>query len=435
MDELTTEQLNKLLIEGESRYTEFKESGDLKDQDEILRQLTAFANRAGGTLLYGVRNDKTIEGGTIDADSAIEKILNLVRDLTSPLVEFLPLFYHGSDGDVLAIRIFKRRGAPCAVVKRKNHEIESRKYYIRTDYGVRLMDDRTLEWLFLHQEDPIIERAFRVCVQYRRNDISLSPWLYSPMLIPQFGLVQIFQSLNEKQRELLRTDESSNMMMFLAEIVPYAIIAQLSHIYNKSWKIKVKRIGDITSFASTQCILEQTNLKTLIASDQSILINKMLLDINSIFVPHNIICLPQGTLLNVEIEEKVPHSATSLILFKKEDAFEISFRISPVTWSVGTAPGHPLGYVLGGFQRVDEQLKVQEKIAQVTLNVNITANFEFPDVPSDDFIDYFDWAQQLVAEVESGWDWDKLISKLPPGILYSIERDVKDILNHLKGKS
>ena len=50
-------------------------------------------------------------------------------------------------------------------------------------------------------------------------------------------------------------------------------------------------------------------------------------------------------------------------------------------------------------------------------------------------MDYFEWAQQLVTEVESSWDWDKLISKLPPGILYSIERDVKDILNHLKGKS
>lgn len=434
MDELNVEKLKKLITEGESRYTEFKESVDLQDQKEILRQLTAFANRAGGTLLYGVRDDRTIEGAAIDADLVVEKISNLVRDLTSPLVEFTTSFYHGSDGDVLAIRVFKRRGVPCAVIKRNHHEIENRKYFIRTDYGVRLMDDRTLEWLFLHQEDPFIEKIFRVCIQYRRNDISLIPWIHTPMITPQSGLVKIFQSLNEKQRELLRTDEPHNMMVFLAEIVPYAIIDQLSLIYNKSWKTNVKRVGDVTTFASIPSAQKKINLEALIASDQSILINKMLLDIKSIFVPHNIICLPQGTSLDVEIDEKVPHSATSLISFKKEKAFEISFRISPVGWSVGAAPGHPIGYVLGGLQRVDEQLDVQEKIANATLNVNITANFKFPDIPNDEFVDYFDWAQQLASEVEFVWDWDKLIGKLPPGILYSIERDIKDILNHLKGK-
>lgn len=435
MDILTIEQLNRLLKEKESRYVEFKESVDLKDGDEILRQLTAFANRAGGTLLYGVRDDGTIEGATINADSAIENVSNLVKDKTSPLLEFVPSFYQGTDGEVLAIRVLKRRGAPCAVIKRRHHEIESRRYHIRTDYGVRLMDDRTLEWLFLHKEDPTIEKSFRVCVQYRRSDVSLIPWLHSPMLLPQSGLANIFQSLNEKQREFLRKDESSNMMTLLAEIVPYAIIGQLSLIYNRAWKTKIEHIGDTTSFAGAPCAQEQTNLKTLIASDQSTLINKMSLDINSIFVPHDIICLPQGASLNVEIEEKDPLSANSLILFKKEEAFELSFRISPVTWSVGTASGHPLGYVLGGFQRIDEQLEVQEKIANVSLNVNIKANFDFPDIPNDDFIDYFDWAQQLITEVESNWDWDKLVSKLPPGILYSIERDIKDILNHLKGKS
>lgn len=434
MDEVTIEQLNSLLAEGESRYTEFKKSGDLEDKDEILRQITALANRAGGNLLYGVRDDGTIEGANIDADSAVENISNLVQNRTSPLVEFAPSFYRSSDGEVLAISIFKRRGVPCAVIRRKNHEIESRRYYIRTDYGVRLMDDKTLEWLFLHQEDPIIDKSFRVCVQYRRDDISLIPWIHTPMITPQSGLVKIFQSLDEKQRELLRTDKPHNMMVFLAEIVPYAILDQLSLIYNKSWKTNVKRVGDVTTFASIPSAQEKINLEALIASDQSILINKMLLDIKSIFVPHNIICLPQGTSLDVEIDEKVPHSATSLISFKKEEAFEILFRILPVGWSVGAAPGHPIGYVLGGLQRVGEQLEVQEKIANVILNVNITANFEFPDVPNDDFMDYFDWAQQLVAEVESYWDWDKLISKLPPGILYSIERDIKDILNHLKGK-
>ena len=87
-------------------------------------------------------------------EKMVEKISNLVRDKTSPIVEFTPYFYHGDDGDVLALKVSKRRGIPCAVVRKELAEIMNRKYFIRTNNGVRVMDDRTLEWLFLHQEDP-----------------------------------------------------------------------------------------------------------------------------------------------------------------------------------------------------------------------------------------------------------------------------------------
>ena len=52
MDKLSIEELNRLRAEREGRYVEYKESSDISDADEILRQITAFANRAGGNLLY-----------------------------------------------------------------------------------------------------------------------------------------------------------------------------------------------------------------------------------------------------------------------------------------------------------------------------------------------------------------------------------------------
>lgn len=433
MDELSAEELNRLRTAGESKLVEYKESSDLDDHDEVLRQLSAFANRAGGTLLYGVRGDGSVEGATIDADSEIEDISNEVQNRTSPIVEFTPLLYHGSDGDVLALRVLKRRGIPCAVVRRRYHEIESRRYFLRTNKGVRMMDDKTLEWLFLHQEDPIIDESFRICIQYRRDDISLSPWIHLPMLLPQLGLTGIFQSLNEEQRKLLKSEESNNMMTFLAEIIPYAIIGQLSYIYNKSWKTKVRRLGNITSWTSIPSASEQVNLEQLYTSDNSMLLQKLSLNINSILIQSKTLCLPAGTSLSVNIDEKYPHSATSVIFFKKAGSFEISIRIYPVTWTVGAAPGHPLGAALGGLYRGDEQLEVQEKIAHSCLNVGITANFEFPDEPSDEILDYFNWAQQLVTEIKFQWDWDRLVSSLPPAIMYSIDRDVREILKRLKG--
>jgi hypothetical protein len=64
--------------------------------------------------------------------------------------------------------------------------------------------------------------------------------------------------------------------------------------------------------------------------------------------------------------------------------------------------------------------------------MDFTAKFEFPDQPTDEIQEYLDWAQQMLNEIKRQWDWDKKIDALPPGILYSIERDIKEILQRVK---
>jgi len=432
LDILSVEELNRLRSAGESKLVEYKQAGGLNDHDEILRQLSAFSNRVGGTILYGVQDDGQIEGARIDADSTVEDISNEVQNRTSPVVEFAPLFCHDSDGDVLALRVLKRRGIPCAVVRRRYHEIESRRYFLRTNSGVRMMDDRTLEWLFLHQEDPAISESFRICTQYRRNDISLTPWINLPMLMPQPELVGIFQALNKEQQEALKSEESTNVQTFFTEIIPYAIIAQLSHIYSKSWKTRVHRLGNMTSWMNITAASEEIDLQQFYM-DGGDLLQKMSFNVNDIFVQNKTICLPKGTILSIDIDEKNPRFASSIIRFINVGLFKISIRISPSIWSVGAAPGHPLGAALGGLHRGDEQSVIQEQIAHSCFNIAIAADFEFPDEPSDEILEYFDWAQQLISEIRTQWDWDRLVSSLPPGILYSIDRDVREILLRIKG--
>lgn len=430
MDELSAEELNRLKRAGESKYVEYKEAADLADQDEVLRQLTAFANRAGGTLLYGIRRDGSVEGATIDYESELEKITNLAQNRTSPGVEFSPLFYYGSEGNVLALRVIKRKGVPCAIVHRRYHEIDSRRYYVRTNSGVRLMDDRTLEWLFLHQDDPEISDSFRSCIQYRRDDISLISWIHQPMLLPPMVLTNIFQNLTQEQREFLKSSESKNMMRFLAELLPYAIIGQLSQLYHRSWKVKVTRIGDMTQFnwIDSPFGSESINVDELALADNTSVLKNVSFSISDILTISKVLQLPAGASMDVRINEHV-----STLSFNKTGAFNISFRIHPSSWTVGVASGHPLASAFGGFQRIEEQLELQQRIACVCLDINFAANFEFPDEPSDEIVDYFNWAQQILAEVKSQWDWDRLVGSLPPGILYSIERDVREILSHLRG--
>ena len=61
MSEDCRERLDRLLAEGESETTEFKESLDR----EALETVAAFANTRGGTLLIGVHDDGTVRGITL----------------------------------------------------------------------------------------------------------------------------------------------------------------------------------------------------------------------------------------------------------------------------------------------------------------------------------------------------------------------------------
>jgi len=132
--------------------------------------------------------------------------------------------------------------------------------------------------------------------------------------------------------------------------------------------------------------------------------------------------------LTIDIDEN-----SSSISIEKPGTFDVSLKIYSSLWSVGTAPGHPLGSAFGGLaRRVKEQIAVQESFAHVGLNIDFTAKFEFPDQPTDEIQEYLDWAQQMLNEIKRQWDWDKKIDALPPGILYSIERDIKEILEQTK---
>jgi len=154
MEQLSFEELKKLISSGESKSVEFKRISMFRDSSEILEQLSAFSNRDGGHLLFGLQDDGSVDGETFDADEAIERIGHLIRDSTSPLADVSPRLFYGEIGMVLDLVIRRRRGIPVAVVRRSLHEIRTRRYYVRTDAGSRFVDDRPLEWMFSINASP-----------------------------------------------------------------------------------------------------------------------------------------------------------------------------------------------------------------------------------------------------------------------------------------
>jgi predicted HTH transcriptional regulator len=135
------EKLSNILKAGESEQTEFKESAFLRDNEEIAAQLASFANRKGGEIPIGVRDDAKLEGAKISRDKAQLHILNIAQDKVSPPVELFFQFLASDAGDVLIIEVAKRKGIPHAIVTCSNHEIKERCYYIRTSSGRRLVSD------------------------------------------------------------------------------------------------------------------------------------------------------------------------------------------------------------------------------------------------------------------------------------------------------
>ena len=82
---MTPEDLKRIVSGGESETLEFKIK--VNHPEKIIREIAAFANAKGGTLLIGVDDDKNIIGvkGPVEEIEVLNKSL---RDLVRPEIQF-----------------------------------------------------------------------------------------------------------------------------------------------------------------------------------------------------------------------------------------------------------------------------------------------------------------------------------------------------------
>ena len=77
-------ELRNLIQNGENSFVEFKSSDPNLRPDSFAKEIVAFLNHEGGTILLGVEDDKTITG--IQQEKAEEWVMNIARNLVSPPV-------------------------------------------------------------------------------------------------------------------------------------------------------------------------------------------------------------------------------------------------------------------------------------------------------------------------------------------------------------
>ena len=97
------ENLQDVLI-AESTDRDFKEALETRKPKDWLKTVSAFANGVGGTIFFGIANDRSVKG-LFNAQKDGETISTLIKARITPLPEFI-LTPHRIDGkDILALRV------------------------------------------------------------------------------------------------------------------------------------------------------------------------------------------------------------------------------------------------------------------------------------------------------------------------------------------
>jgi ATP-dependent DNA helicase RecG len=108
MSEDRREWLDRLLAEGESETTEFKESLDR----EALETIAAFANTKGGTLLIGIHDDGTVRGITLGKET-LREWANHIAQATHLHPRIGSLAYEGKTIAIIEVPESQLKPVPC----------------------------------------------------------------------------------------------------------------------------------------------------------------------------------------------------------------------------------------------------------------------------------------------------------------------------------
>jgi predicted HTH transcriptional regulator len=129
---LYTLELYKLIEEGEGPTIEFKRK--FSTPEKIAKEMIAFANSKGGSILFGVDDDKKIFGVESEK-SELELIDTAAKFFCEPEVDYKTEIVPIRDTDVVVIQVFESRTKPHKLID-ENDKTTSRVYIRLNDKSV-----------------------------------------------------------------------------------------------------------------------------------------------------------------------------------------------------------------------------------------------------------------------------------------------------------
>jgi Putative DNA-binding domain len=182
----TLKDLTSLITGGgaESLYLEFKATDALSGESivEICKDVTAFANSAGGQIIYGISEDKKTQSFTLDSGVSNPKITrewidNILRRVQPPLQGVRIDQITISEGhSAFVLTIPQTQTGP--------HQATDHKYYQRTDLHVQPMNDFAVQDVRRRSTSPLLnatiafDTGLKKFLRYASDPTSESGTLY-----------------------------------------------------------------------------------------------------------------------------------------------------------------------------------------------------------------------------------------------------------------
>ncbi len=151
---------------GEGKYLEFKRT--IPSAEKIAREIAAFANTNGGTLLIGVDDDKALVG--VDGYHEEEFLLNkATNEVCSPAVKITIEVVHFGERDLLVIRVPEVEKKPVYVQGKKGNTVYIRKgdqNKVASSELVAVMQNKHSEKGVTFEYGPNEQKLFRYLNEY-----------------------------------------------------------------------------------------------------------------------------------------------------------------------------------------------------------------------------------------------------------------------------
>ncbi|MAO63399.1 MAG: ATP-binding protein [Balneola sp.] len=177
VSELTRTDLKNLIQTGESRFLEFKHS--VASPEKIAREMAAFANTKGGTLLIGVEDNGEIIG--VESYQEEEFWLNqAAREECIPEIKVTMELVNTGERDVLMVKVPEAKEKPIYVKGKKYRQV-----YVRVDDESVVASDEYIEVLKQNYSDE------GVTFEYGENEQQLFRFLneYGDITVERFSLL------------------------------------------------------------------------------------------------------------------------------------------------------------------------------------------------------------------------------------------------------
>lgn len=143
-------ELNELIEEGENDKVEFKRK--FSSPQKIAKEMIAFANSKGGTILFGVDDDKTIVG--VESEKGeLELISTAAKFYCEPEIEFTTEIMLIRNKDVVVVNIEASKKKPHRLVSDEDEEENNSKVYIRLGEKSILASKETVKILRNSNDD------------------------------------------------------------------------------------------------------------------------------------------------------------------------------------------------------------------------------------------------------------------------------------------